>query len=400
MKIFFVTRRVPFPPDRGDKIATFHELRFLARNHEVHVFCLADGAEDLANVAGARRYAQSVTAIEVNPTWSKLRALRALLTGQSISVAMLRETALLDAITAAAAAIGPDLMLVYSSNVAQYAVPFVDVPRIMQFADLDSLKFQRYAVTSRPPMKWVYATEYRRLLDYERHVAATFSHSLVCTPEERRDFERLIPGRPVSIVGNGVDLDYFSSAKAAKRPGEIIFTGVMDYLPNVDAVTWFCDEILPLVQARCGEAHFTICGSRPTPAVLRLAERPGVSVTGRVEDIRPYLDRAEVFVAPLRIARGIQNKVVEALAMGLPVVASNAAWTGTGVAAGEGIVATDEPQAFAEHIVRILQDAVFRAQLSERARRIVARDFDWDNQLAELERVITAATASPRTLPS
>jgi sugar transferase (PEP-CTERM/EpsH1 system associated) len=277
--------------------------------------------------------------------------------------------------------------------VAQYAESFANTPRIMQFADLDSLKFQRYAASSRRLMKWVYATEGHRLLKYERHIAATFSYSLVCTETEQRDFERLIPGHSVSTVGNGVDLEFFRTKKADKNKAEIIFTGVMDYIPNVDAVVWFCDEILPLVQKRIAGARFVICGSRPSPTVLRLADRPGVTVTGRVEDIRPYLDRAEVFVAPLRIARGIQNKVVEALAMNLPVVASSAACAGTAIPAGEGILAADEPVAFARHIVRLLEDDEFRAAMSLRARIAVARDFAWETQLAKLHEVIVSATA-------
>jgi sugar transferase (PEP-CTERM/EpsH1 system associated) len=393
MRIFFVCQRVPFPPDRGDKITTFHELRHLAREHEVHVFCLADGEQDLRNVPGALDHARSVTAIPVSQARAKPRALNAVLTGRPLSVAMLDEKALHAAIQRQHGRLKPDLIFVYSSNVAQYAEPFAETARIMQFADLDSLKFQSYAVSARLPMKWVYAMEGRRLLEYERHIAATFTHSLVCTPIELGDFKRLIPDRPVSTVGNGVDVEYFHSMRTTKLPAEIVFTGVMDYIPNVDAVTWFCDEILPLVRQRLAHARFTICGSRPSEAVRRLAERPGVTVTGRVEDIRPYLDRAEVFVAPLRIARGIQNKVLEALAMGLPVVASRATWMGTGVPEGSGILAADEASAFASHVIRLLEDGALRAAMSQRAREVAESELTWERQMGELRRVIGIAAA-------
>ena len=185
----------------------------------------------------------------------------------------------------------PDLIIVFSCNVAQYAEHFAGVPRIMQFHDLDSLKWAQYGERTNALLRWVYRIEADRLLAYERSIARRFSHALVCTAGEQHDFERLFPGLGVSLVGNGVDLDYFRSCGAKKRAGAIVFTGVMDYFPNVDAVTWFCERILPVVQAQIPEASLTICGNRPNTAVTRLAKRPGVTVTGRVPDTRPFSTR-------------------------------------------------------------------------------------------------------------
>jgi polysaccharide biosynthesis protein PslH len=199
----------------------------------------------------------------------------------------------------------------------------------------------------------------------------------------------------VALVGNGVDLDYFRSSGQAKRPGSIVFTGVMDYFPNVDAVRWFCEAVLPLVQREVPEAHLTICGSRPTAAVRRLAKRRGVAVTGSVPDTRPYLDQAEVFIAPLRLARGVQNKVLEALAMGLPCIASTAAWRGTAIPAGAGLLVADKAEEFAALVVRLLRDAAFRAELAQKARAAAEVRYRWADQLAALDRVIAAVTSSP-----
>src|SRR5215472_10135213 len=244
MRIFFVCRRVPFPPDRGDKIATFNEIRHLSKNHEVHVFCLADGDQDLDNVAGLHQHVDGVTAVPVTPLAIKLRALKALFLGGSLSVAAFNEAKLHAAIRAKFADLNPDLIIVYSCNVAQFAEPFAGVPRIMQFAELDSARWGQYAERSRRPLKWIYQVEQQRFLAYERHIARTFSHALVHTPLEKSDFERLVDGVPVTLVGNGVDLDYFRSAGHPKQPASIVFTGVMDYLPNIDAVAWFCDKSL------------------------------------------------------------------------------------------------------------------------------------------------------------
>jgi sugar transferase (PEP-CTERM/EpsH1 system associated) len=394
MRIFFIGQRVPFPPDRGDKITTYNEIRHLSTKHEVHVFCLADGRRDLDNIPGLRRYAKSVTAVPVVGWASKLRALDAMLAGKPLSVAAFNEAKLHDAVTRKFSELQPDLIIVYSCNVAQYAEHFPQVPRIMQFAELDSSRWGQFARRSRLPMRWVYALEERRFFAYERHIARSFSHALVCTAAEQRDFERLIPGAPVSLVGNGVDLDYFRSTGVAKRSGSIVFTGVMDYFPNIDAVVWFCDEVLPIVQQQIPGAGLTICGSRPAAAVRRLAKRRGVTVTGRVPDTRPYMDEAELFIAPMRMARGIQNKLLEALAMGLPCVASQTAARGTVVQDGEGILAADDPEVFAEHVVRLLRDGAFRAAMASKARATAEANYRWEAQLTRLDQVI--ASVSPR----
>lgn len=400
MRIFFISQRVPFPPDRGDKIATFNQIRHLSRTHEVHVFCTADGLQDIANISDLDRYAKSVTAVPVTPWNSRLRAVKALVLGGPLSVAGYRENQLHASIQEAYARLRPDVLIVYSGNVAQYAEHFPATPRIIQFVDMDSAKWGQYADRSRIPLKWVYRIEQRRLLEYERMIGHSFSRASVCTRSEQRDFERLIPNVPVSVIGNGVDLEYFRSAGHPKKPGSITFTGVMDYLPNVDAVLWFCDEVLPLIQAKVTDASFAICGSRPVKAVQRLARRRGVTVTGRMPDMRPYLDSAEVFVAPLRMARGIQNKVLEALAMGLPCVSSVRAWGGTVIPQGEGILVADHPREFASHIVRLLQDDNYRADMARRGRLAVESNYTWDLQMQALDRVIANVIAGKESVLS
>jgi sugar transferase (PEP-CTERM/EpsH1 system associated) len=393
MRIFFVCQRVPFPPDRGDKIVTYHEVRHLSQKHEVHVFCTADGTQDLANLSGLRDHAASVTAVPVTKLRSRWRSLLALASQRPLSVAAFDETELHEAIGRKYAELRPDLIIVFSCNVAQYAEPFGGVPRIMQFHDLDSLKWAQFAQSQKSPLKWIYRTEARRLLAYERQIAHSFSHSLVCTEAERDDFERLFPGAEVSLVGNGVDLDYFRSDGVPKHPGAMVFTGVMDYFPNIDAVEWFCDAILPLVQEQIPQASLTICGNRPTAPVRRLAQRQGVQVTGWVPDTRLHLDAAEVFVAPLRIARGVQNKLLEALAMGLPCVASSVAWRGTTVPQGDGILIADHAAEFAALVIRLLRDPAFRCAMAKRARQAAETHYRWEGQLAALDRVIAAVTA-------
>lgn len=397
MKIFFVAQRVPFPPNRGDKITTFNEIRYLAKENELHVFCLADGPEDLQNVDELRNYAASVTAVPVGKIAANLRVALALARNRPLSVAYFDEIKLHQEIRRRHAEINPDVVFVYSANVAQFAENFAQTPRIMQFADLDSIKWAQYAEHAKVPMRWVYKIEAKRLLDYERHIARTFSHSLICTEKEKADFEALIPGVRTSCVPNGVDLDFFNTAGRQKKPRSLIFTGVMNYFPNVDGVQWFCDEVLQPIQARLPDVKFTICGAFPSREVEALKERPGVIVTGRVPDVRPFLDEAAVAVVPLRLGRGIQNKLLEAMSMGLPCVTTTSSWQGTSVPKGDGILVADDPEAFAQCVVELLQDEDFRQDMSRRARGAVERLYRWDDQLALLDQVLEEAVSAAKS---
>ena len=382
MRVFFFCQRVPFPPDRGDRIATFHLLRHMARRHEVHVFCLAADTRELGDAAGLDGLAASVTVLPRHHRAGLLRSLMALASSQPLSVAMLRESALSDAVAEAAARLLPDTLFVYSSTVAQFADRLETPARIIHFADMDSQKWQGLSCQVSIPMRWVYALEARRVLEYERHIARRFSRSLVCTQQEAEDFRRLIPDVPVGVVRNGIDLQYFKSLGGPRERYRVVFTGVMNYAPNVDAMLWFCGSILPLVRARLPGVALTICGSAPARRVRRLARIPGVTVTGRVPDVRPYLDRAALFVAPLRLGRGIQNKLLEAMAMGLPVVTTQAAWRATGIASGDGIVAADSEDGFAGAVVALLLDDAGLPARGRAARDAVAGR-DWDTVLSE-----------------
>jgi sugar transferase (PEP-CTERM/EpsH1 system associated) len=394
MRIFFLCLRVPFPPDRGDKITTFNVVRHLSLTHEVHVFCISDGARDDANVAALGNYVRSVTAVPRSTVAEKFRGVKALLTGAPLSVAFANEKQLHLAVNSKAASLPPDLIIAYSGNVAQFAADFSNTHRLMYFADLDSQKWLQYGEKKVFPFNWIYRRESKLLLEDERRIAKTFSNSLVCTPAEKRDFERLIPGAPVDVLSNGVDLERFRSRHMPKQAGTMVFTGVMNYFPNVDGVKWFCDSVLPLIRAQVPHATFIICGTSPTATVRRLAKRPGVIVTGAVPDVRPYLDAAEICVVPLRIARGIQNKLLEGLAMGLPCVSSRCSWSGTVIEEGEGILVADDPTEFAEHAIRLLRDDQHREVMGRKARAAVEENYRWDDQLQRLDLIIQRLTGA------
>jgi polysaccharide biosynthesis protein PslH len=399
MRILFLAQRVPFPPNRGDKITTYHEIRHLSRHHEVSVACLADGPNELAHPDALRSMVASIRAVPVDRMRARARALAALASDSPLTLAYFNERALHRHIADQFDDRPFDLILVYSSGMAQFVEKYSNVPRIMQFADLDSLKWQQYSANSAYLMRRVYELESTRLLKYERRIAREFSHSLVCTPREMHDFQRLIPGARVSCVRNGVDLEFYQPSPILKNDKSLIFTGVMNYFPNVEGVKWFCREVLPLIRREVPESSFTICGAEPTAAIRKLERIEGVVVTGRVPDVRPYLAKSAVCVVPLRIARGIQNKLLEAMAMGLPTVATNAAYAGLDAVNGRDLFVADEPTTFALAVVRLLRDSALRTEIGRSARCAVETHYRWDQSLSELDEVI-AAVSGDRSEPT
>jgi sugar transferase (PEP-CTERM/EpsH1 system associated) len=266
--------------------------------------------------------------------------------------------------------------------------------RIVDFIDLDSDKWRQYADMAGQPMRWVYGRESRLLAQAETAIAARSSASLFVSEAEADLFRRRpgVAAEHVHALGNGVDLDYFDGQRSYPDPYPpggpvLVFTGMMDYRANVDAVCWFADAVLPAIRARNPDARFAIVGAKPDEKVKRLAERPGIIVTGRVEDVRPYVAHAAVAVAPLRIARGIQNKVLEAMAMARPVVASAEAFEGIDAERGTDLAVADDGD-FADLVCRLLDNPEEAEALGARGRQRLAGHYTWEHRLAPLDRIV------------
>ena len=392
-KIVLLTQRTPWPPDRGDKITTWRLLERMARKHDVHAIAFAHGAEDERAADALRAKGLRVTTVAWRESWQKLRALPLLATGSPVTLGVYGSRRMRAEVDRAVR--DADLAYAYSSSMAAFLLHHPRLRRVMHFAELDSDKWRQYAGRVGAPMSWVWAREARTLLRFERQVAAAFDASILCTPLEQQVFERHIPGVPSRVLRNGVDLAAFAPRRELRRPHELVFTGVMDYEPNVDGVEWFVREILPLVRRRAPEARFTIVGSKPVERVRALAAVAGVAVTGRVDDVREHLHRAAVSVAPLRIARGIQNKVLEAMACGLPVVGTTSATQGVECEAGRDLVVRDDAQGFADEVVRLLLDPVAAEELGRRGRALVEARYDWERVLEPLDAWLAEWLARP-----
>jgi sugar transferase (PEP-CTERM/EpsH1 system associated) len=389
--ILFLCHRIPFPPDRGDKIRSYHLLRRLAQIAPVHVGCFADDDRDMGFAPDMAAISASQCVLRRDR--SKLVAgLTGLARRQSLLVALFDHPALHRWVARTMAERPIRAVVAYSAQMARFvpALP-AGVRFLMDFVDFDSAKYAAYGAQGAGPMAWVNRREGRVLLDFEKRTAARADISSFVSEAEAqmfRDASGLGRDRIVAIE-NGVALDYFDPAAdfAPVAHGDgplIVFTGQMDYRPNIEAVESFARETLPAIRAREPRARFAIVGRSPAAPVQALAERPGVIVTGGVPDVRGWLAGADVVVAPLRIARGVQNKVLEAMAMARPVVASPQAAEGIDAEHGAHLLVAPGPAEEAQAILALLADPSRARHLGEAARARMEQRYRWAATLDRL----------------
>jgi sugar transferase (PEP-CTERM/EpsH1 system associated) len=386
--LLYLCHRLPYPPDKGDKIRSFHILEALRSRYQVHVGTFVDAEEDWAHVETLRARVAGLCVRPLPRLRATARSLTGLLTGEALTLPFYRDAGLKAWVRDLVRDVKPQAALVYSSSMAQYLEGTQLPVKVMDFCDLDSDKWAQYAKSKRQPWRWVYGREARLLAKAEQQIAQSFNHSLFISELETGLFNSQNPelAPRVGTLGNGVDTQFFDPAQAAPLPDAgplVVFTGAMDYWANVDAVRWFAQEAWPLVRKQVPAARFAIVGSKPAPEVQQLASEPGILVTGRVPDVRPWLLSAAVVVAPLRIARGVQNKVLEAMAMARPVVASSAALQGIGAIPCADVHRTDDPAEFAAQVIaRLVAPAPL--QPASDNRRFVEERFGWTAALKPL----------------
>jgi sugar transferase (PEP-CTERM/EpsH1 system associated) len=408
VKIVFLCQRVPWPPDRGDRITTWHFLDHLLRSGaEVRLGCFREEARDAEAVRFLAGRCREVEAPMLRRSLlRKLASLRGLLRGKALTLPFFFDQRLQRAVDRWLAADPPDLVYVYSSSMAQYVlgsrVPGRRVPgrrgpvKVMQFAELDSDKFGQYAAHGGPLARWLYGREARTLLRFEDAVARDFDRSFVVSEVERGLFTQRIPGVVPAMLPNGVDVDHFMSKGDGRRePRTLVFTGVMDYAPNVDGIVWFAEQCWPPLRARFPDSKLLIVGSRPVPAVQALAQRPGIEVTGRVPETPQWFDRATVAIAPLRLARGVQNKVLEAMSMALPVVAMPQAAQGLGELPPGTLRTAATAAETVDAIAELFLDPARARREGAAAAAWVRVHFRWEHMYARLDAELAALGLGP-----
>jgi sugar transferase (PEP-CTERM/EpsH1 system associated) len=395
-ELLFLAHRFPYPPDKGDKIRSWNFLRHLAKRFDVYVGCFIDDERDWALVDQVEAICRECCIVPLTAPLAKLRSLRGLLDGRALTLPYYFDPKLSAWTKSILARQSLSTVFVFCSAMAQY-VP-VEVRRshrtVADLTDVDSAKWDEYARRMHAPKAWIYRREARRLQQVEREISLSFGATTVATQAEMALLAEIAPeaGERITYVGNGVDGDYFSPSHRYESPfaedvRPVVFVGAMDYWPNIDAVTHFAHSILPQLRQRQPAVEFTIVGSNPTRAVKALGAVDGVVVTGRVADVRPYLAHARAVVAPLRVARGVQNKVLEAMAMAKPVIASPQALTGiTGLAGRDYVVAKSD-----DDFVALIEEAILGGldqEIGRRARERVLANYAWRHSLARLDALI------------
>jgi sugar transferase (PEP-CTERM/EpsH1 system associated) len=390
MRILFLCHRLPYPPKRGGKIRPFNMIRHLSRRHEVTVATVARSAAEVAEGQDLRKYCHELHVGQI-PTyagWGRFGLYTA--TTYPATFGYFYSPALDRTVQTLLATRDFEAIFVHCSSMGPYVARHRGCRKILDYGDADSEKWLEYARASRFPLSLGFALEGRKVRRYERWLAEGFDACSVNAPREREVLGQYVD-KPIYVFPNGVDLDYFRPQREGgpASPARVVFTGNMSYKPNVEAVGDFVSRILPRVWARRPETEFYIVGMDPSPAVRRLADGRRIVVTGRVDDVRPYFDAATVAVAPLRIARGLQNKVLEAMAMRVPVVASPAAFNGINAEAGRDVLVADDPESFSRGVVSLLDDPLLRDRHAAAARTCVERNHDWARILDGLERLVT-----------
>ncbi len=390
-ELLFLAHRIPYPPNKGDKIRSYHLLNELRKEYKIHLATFIDDKEDLQYKEHVASLCESFCAIEIDPFISKVKSLKGFITAEALSIPYYQSKELSDYVEKVIAT-GVDKALVFSSAMAQFVSSTrFDLKMVVDFVDIDSDKWRQYSSSKKWPASWLYKREYKKLFEWEKMVAQQADHSLFVTEKESALFRELVPtvAEKVHSIDNGVDYDFFTSNSAAENPyleqsPKIVFTGAMDYWANVDAVVWFAEEVLPLVQQKIPNLEFFIVGSKPTAKVSALSNVAGVTVTGRVEDVRPYIQYSNLSVAPLRIARGVQNKVLEAMSMGKAVVATSQAMEGIKDIEQFSELTLDDAKAYADKVAELLQDDAKAKSWGDKGREMILKNYNWQSNVAKV----------------
>ncbi|MEZ5316505.1 MAG: TIGR03087 family PEP-CTERM/XrtA system glycosyltransferase [Vicinamibacterales bacterium] len=392
MRVLFLTHRLPWAPNRGDRIRAWHLLRHLTTFAAVDLVSLVHDDEEASHVGDLTALAATTTPVRVTRLRNLARGALALPTRRPLTHALLDGPDLGPAVARVTAAHRPDVVLAYCSGMARLALapPLRDRPLVLDMVDVDSEKWADLATRSAPPRRWVFAREARCLSRFEADATRHARVTTVVTARERDALAALAPGARIEVVANGVDVAGFRPPGPPADAPVVVFCGVMDYAPNEAGATWMAREVWPRVRAARPDARLQLVGSSPSRAVQALADTAaGIEVTGRVPHVGERLWAAAVATAPLLTARGVQNKVLEAVAAGLPTVVTPAVAAGLPDAVTPACLEAAGPEAFANAVVDLLGR-------SPDARRRLASGADleeltWERALAPLQRILADA---------
>ena len=395
-ELLFLCHRIPYPPNKGDKIRSYQIFNFLTRHYNVHLGTFVDDNDDWKYTEKLEQKCSSSLFLPLHPSLGRLRSLMGFFTGEALSIPYYRQKKMQDWVHNLWKSRKIGNIVVFSSAMAQYIAEdeFAEANRIVDFVDVDSDKWRQYAASKKALSAWLYRREAFKLEKFDISIANQVDASVFVSPQEVALFKSLpsAPGPKIHCMSNGVASEYFNRDDKRENPFPadvlpIVFTGAMDYWANIDAVSWFANEILPTIIDSLSDARFYIVGSRPAASVQQLASS-FVTVTGNVPDIRPYMQHAQAIVAPVRIARGIQNKVLEAMSMEQPVVVTSKGLEGIVAEPEQEILVADSANDFAQATLAVLNRNF--DNLGAKARKCIIRNHSWQASFERLDSLLTA----------
>ncbi len=395
-EILFLAHRIPYPPNKGDKIRSYNIMRVLSQRYRVHLGCFIDDPEDQAFIQVVKDYCDETHFAELNKVQILWRSLLGMLKGDPLSVAAYNDRSMHSWVRSLVKRREIDRILVVSSCMAQFVdnIELLKFKPIIDFVDVDSGKWRLRSQRNRWPLQYLFRREANKLQAHDRAVAERFEHALFVAETEATLFRHLSPEtvHKTHVVPNGLDVGYFSPEAKYPDPFDgrptVVFCGALNYWPNEDAVVWFAHKVLPALKKDAVNIDFAAVGREPSRRVLGLEKIEGLNIIGTVPDVRPYLANASIIVVPLQDSPGVANKVLEGMAMEKPVVATTKAMTGLKLKPGREIIIADEPETFATAIADILNGEIDGQTLGRKARHRILADFDWGKALDQLPRLI------------
>ncbi|OUT58680.1 D-inositol-3-phosphate glycosyltransferase [Stieleria bergensis] len=387
--LLLLTHRYPYPPNRGDRIRSYNLLRVLAQHYSVTLACPHDEPVTDQQLNHVKQLTDRViTFPQTKAKW--LNAGTRFVSGRSITEGVFFNRKVANQIIQQHQSRPFEAAVVFCSSMYPYVEnkPFDNLTKVVDLVDVDSKKWQQLSDEASGAKRAIYRREYKTVRKLEQQIADQADAVVLVSEDEAKVFRQEVPGRaPVYGISNGVDTEFFQPPKAARSDRtaacKLVFTGVMDYTPNVEGMLWFCKEIFPGVHAQTN-ATLTIVGRRPVAAIEQLSEQPGVEVTGEVPDVRPFLEEADIGVSPLKLARGIQNKVLEAMASGLPVITTQEAAEGIDGKHGSEFLIADTVSQWQESLQALSADPKQRSQIGQTARNKVQAHYGWHAKLSPI----------------
>ena len=390
LNIVVVAPRFPFPLDRGDRLTIYNLLQFFSKRHKVSLVCFLEADQDPSWVTKVEPFCEQVVTVPLNKTRVYANSVSGVLGSTPLQVRYYADPTMTAAVKKLVATQKPDLLYAHTIRMGQYIEPFPNLPRVLAMQISMTLNYRRLAERAKGLLrKGLYTLEYRKLRAFEGQYARMFDKVLLISPHDLQAIERDAPKDNVFFSPHGVDYTFFTADPIVEKvQNSLIFTGNMGYAPNVDAACFFYEQIFPLVRKQVPNVRWTIVGTNPAPEIEALADDAAVTVTGRVPDLRDYLNRAQVAIDPLRVGAGLQNKVLEGMSMGLPMVITSIANEGIQAPHPDTILVADDPESFAQRVVELLESAEKRTQIGEAARDFIINNWSWEKHFEDLEAMV------------